>query len=306
MKNAKYQIIVMFCAVLCFTACEVVDPLASEQYEKNIYIVGANERVYAFDLPYGNEQDAFVSISASGTQKVDQDVVVTLKQNDEIINWYNNKYMLDAPVKYQQIDMSLVDISSWTTTLKAGEIYTRFPFTINSLNLHCDSLYAIGLAIESVSHYQLSELGTELIFTLILTNDYSGNYQLDASKTLLREETLPDGSSQWIEQGLALPVSIQRTLKATSPTTVRFFHEKTKETLAEYSNSWDPGKDYFDAIRRSCIQFVHIADNRFAVEPWDEMEILEGEAIYDDSKFEFWYDYMDGSSRYRIRGVFRK
>lgn len=302
----KINIIYSLLAILLFTACSVVDPMSSEQYQKDIYIVGANERVASFDVPYGSTQEAFISISASGTQKVDKNVDVTLERNDDIIDWYNGKYMLDAPVKYRQLEAELINVTSWTATLKAGEIYTRFPFAVNTTNLHCDSLYSIGFAIKSVSDYQMSETGTELIFTLKLTNEFSGQYHMDATKTPLKEETLPDGNTEWIEQGMAVPVSIQRTLTAVSANTVRFFHEKNKETLAEYSNSWDPGKDYFDAIKNFCIQFVQTDGNKFTIEPWENFEIVNGEAEYNSNIFTFWYDYADGSNRYRMKGTFRR
>lgn len=306
-KNRIYFILSLLSTVL-FAACEVVDPMDSEQYQKDIYIIGANNKVSSFDIPYGDAQEAFVSLSASGSQKVDKDVVITLKRNDEIVDWYNSKYMLDAPVKYQQLPLDLINLDSWSVTLKAGELYTRFPFSLNTNELHCDSLYAIGFIIESTSDYQIAENGSELIFTLKLTNPYSGDYHLDATRTTLKEETLPDGTTEWVEQGMPIPVSIQRTLTAVSPNTVRFFHDKTKETLAEYSNSWNPGKDYFDAIKHSCINFVQVSGNQFTVEPWKEMQVVGGEAEYDSDNglFTFWYDYIDGGARYRMQGTFRK
>ncbi|MDR3188993.1 MAG: DUF1735 domain-containing protein [Prevotellaceae bacterium] len=304
MKKTIFYIAALALVAQAFSACELVDPLASEQYQKNIYIIGAHERVSAFNLPYGDGQEAFVSISASGTKRVDKDVEITLRQNNDILDWYNGKYMLDAPVKYRQLNAALVNIPSWKTTLRAGELYTHLPFKVTTTGLHCDSLYAIGIAIESVSSYQQAESGTELIFTLKLSNDYSGTYQLDASKVTLRAE-VADEDTTWVEQGLAIPVSIQRTLTATSHDAVRFFHEKQKETLAEYSNSYNPGKDYFDAIEKYCIRFVKAEGNKFTVEPWGSMSIVDGEAEYNAPVFTFRYDYMEGTSRYRMSGSFR-
>lgn len=306
MKKNKLHIASLLLAAALYTACSVVDPMADEQYQKDIYIVGANDKVLSFNVPYGNAQEAFVSISASGSQKVDKDVNVSLKPNNEIISWYNGKYMLDTPVKYKQVDTDLINVSSWTVTLEAGEVYTRLPFTINTSNLHCDSLHAIGFAIESVSDYDISQTGKELIFTLKLTNPYSGNYHLDASKTLLKEEAQPDGSTLWVEQGMPLPVSIQRTLTAVSENTVRFFHEKNKETLAEYSNSWNPEKDYFDAISNLCLQFVKTDGNNFDVLSWENFAVVNGTATFADDSFTFQYDYDEGNNRYRMKGVFRK
>lgn len=306
MKNNKSYLIYSLLAMTIFTACGVVDPMASEQYQKDIYIIGANERISSFNVPYGDEQETFFSISASGSQRVDRDVAVTLKHNDEIINWYNSKYMLDAPVKYRHIESELLNTPSWTVTLKAGELYTHFPFTVNTSRLHCDSLYCIGFAIESASDYQVSESSAELIFTLKLINQFSGSYHLDATKTSLKEELLPDGTTQWVEQGTPVTVGIQRTLTASSENSVRFFHEKIKESLADYSSSWDPGKDYFNAIKKSCIQFVRTDGNKFTVEAWEDFQIVDGEAEYNDNIFTFRYDYMEGLNRYRMKGVFRK
>lgn len=306
MKKNKLYFIFSLLSTVLFSACEVVDPMDSEQYQKDIYIIGAHSKVASYDVLYGDAQEAFLSISVSGSQRVDRDVSVTLKRNDEIIDWYNGKYMLDAPVKYQQLPMELISLSSWTTTLKAGELYSRFPLSLKTTGLHCDSLYAIGFAIESASDYQISEEGSELVFTLKLTNPYSGNYHMDANKVLLKENTLPDGTVEWLEQGMAIPVSIQRVLTAVSDNTVRFFHEKAKETLAEYTNSWNPGKDYFDAIKNYCVNFVRKSDGKFTIEAWENMQIVAGEADYENGIFDFWYDYLEGSNRYRMRGTFRK
>jgi hypothetical protein len=301
------NIITVLFAISAIFACTVVDPLADEQYRKDIYIVGAYNRVATFDIPYGDAQNAFVSVAVSGTLDIDRDVDVTLVNNNVVIDWYNGKYMLDAPVKYKRLDNESVVIPSWKTTIRVGEVYARLPFTVNSTELHCDSLYAIGFSIESVSDYRKSTEDTELILTFKLNNGFSGNYQMEATKTKLREETLEGGGSQWVEDGTGTTVSIQRTLTAVSADTVRFFHEKTRETLAEYSNSWDPGADYFAAINNYCIKFGKVAgSNSFTVEPYGVFPVFEGEATFNNGTLSFYYDYTEGSVRYRMKGTLTK
>lgn len=301
----KLNFIYSLLGLASFTACSVVDPMSTEQYQKDIYIIGANEGVASYDVAFGNEVDAFVSISASGTQKVERDVNIKLKLDNEIIDKYNAKYMLDAPVKYRQLESNYMDISKWETTLKAGSIYTHFPFTVKTDELHCDSLYCIGFALESVSDYNMADEGTTLIYRLNLTNDFSGTYNLIASKY-----TLIKIGDEWTEPASGgVPVSIQRNLTATSADKVRFFHEKIKETLADYSNSWDPGKDYFNAINNYCLQFVRIGEtNNFDIVAWGDFQIYEGFATYDaeDESFTFQYDYPEGANRLRMAGVLRK
>jgi hypothetical protein len=303
MDKIKKIAVFMLLTALVFHACEVVDPLADEQYQKDIYIVGANERIATFNVPFGSQEGTFVSISASGTQKVSQDVEITLRQNDSLIDWYNGKYMFNAKVKYQSLSPSLVNIPSWKATLPAGEIYTHFPFTINTSVLHCDSLYAIGMAIDAVSNYQKAAKGTDIIFVLKLVNTWSGNYQLEASKAKLKTD---DGGTTWVEDGAPTTVAFSRILTATSADAVRFFHDATKETLAEYNTLWSDQAAYYEALERYGIQFIHSTGNKFTVEAWGNMPILDGEAEYIDSSFKFWYDYQDGASRYRMSGVFQR
>lgn len=303
MRKFQLYIILSLAASVLFTACEAIDPLATEQYQKEIYIIGSYKDVLESDLPYGENEETYVSIAVSGSQRIDRDVNVRLRHNDEIIDWYNNKYMLDAPVKYQRLDPELIDIPSWTTTIKSGEIYAHLPFTVNSAGLHCDSLYAISFEIESVSDYIKSEKDTSLILTLNLTNDYSGTYQLEATKSNLTE----DENGKWKEAGLPVPVSIQRTLTAVSANKVRFFHEKQRETYNDYVHSWDPGGDYFRAIDNYCVTFERTGEtNNFTVEPWGSMDILDGEATFNSNGFTFWYDYMQGNTRFRMKGAMKK
>lgn len=288
---------------LCIASCSVVDPMANEQYQKDIYLVGAYGRVASFDLPYGDAQQAFVSVAVSGSLNIDQNVEVTLAGNNDIIHWYNGKYMLDAPVKYKALDPTSVSIPSWKTTIQAGEVYARLPFTVNSAGLHCDSLYAIGMLIASVSAYSKSAEDTALILTFKLTNPWSGNYQMDATKTELSED--PPGSGNWVEIGLPVPVVIRRTLTAISADTLRFFHEKTRETLAEYSNSYNPGVDYFNAINSLCIKVGRVSGtNNFTLSAYNSFDILNGIAIFEAGKFTFSYDYRSGPLRYRMKGSF--
>lgn len=303
MRKILIYLIGLMVASALFTACEVVDPLASEQYRKEVYIVRAFDKVFAVDLPYGVNEESYISVSVSGSQRIDKDVTVTFKQNDDMVEWYNNRFMLDVPVKYRLLNPELVNVPSWSTTIKAGELYSRLPFSINSTGLHCDSLYAITFEIESVSEYEKSEEDASLILTLNLVNDYSGTFQLEATKSTLAQSE----NGEWIEVGLPLPVSIQRDLTAISDKAVRFFHERERENYNEYTNSYDPGGDYFRAIDNFCILFERVGEtNTFNVKPWKSMSVLDGEAAFGESGFTFWYDFTQGNNRYRMKGTFAK
>ena len=91
MKINKLYLLAFTLITMTFHACQVDDPIASEQYRKEIYIVGAYDNVLPFDLPYGDNQEAYISLAVSGSLRIDRDVKVNLKPNNESINWYNKE-----------------------------------------------------------------------------------------------------------------------------------------------------------------------------------------------------------------------
>lgn len=95
-----------------FASCSKESPLDGEQYYKQVYIVGAYEVVQQFDVAYGDgPQNAYVAVATGGSQNIDRNVEVVLTHNDATIEWYNNKYMLDAPLKYHPISSLFLEYS---------------------------------------------------------------------------------------------------------------------------------------------------------------------------------------------------
>jgi len=295
MNRLEKKTALLFVVAGLFSGCEKIDPLAGEQYFKQLYIVGASSIVSSFNVPYkSGPSEAYISIAVGGSQNIAQDVAVTVRHNDPVIDWYNNKYMIDAPVRYQALDEANYSVPSMSATLKSGERYARLPFTVSTQGLHCDSLYAVTFMIDAVSDYAKTETDTVLILNLALVNDYSGSYQMDVARTAMN---LVNGT--W-EKGASSTLSATRTLLAVDPNTVRFFNEARVEVRGGYGTH----EDYFDAIKKHGVTFAHTSNGNFAIAAWDELDIADpGSCAYEDGTFTYVYDYMDGSTRYRMEGT---
>lgn len=296
MKKIDKLLVMMFVlpALLAVSSCEDINVLENEQYIKQVYIVGASDKVLAFDVSYSAEpQNAFISVATSGSKNIDKDVVVTFRHNDNMIDWYNYKYMPEAPALYQQLAADKFTVPAMQTTIKAGEVYARLPFSVNTEDLHCDSLYAITFEIETVSEYEKNETDTALLLNFNLVNEYSGSYQLSASRYKItysgdEEIVVSDGS-----------LSALRTLKAVDANTVRFFNEARAETRNGYSSN----EAYYAAIADWCLTFTKGDNGNFNINAWENFNILDGsECSYDNGTFTFRYDYKSGSTQYRIEG----
>lgn len=293
MKINKLLYFACISACGLFTACDEENPVDQEQYFKQIYLVGALDIVKAFDIPYNDTpQSTYVSVATSGSLNIDGDVEVTLTHSDEMIDWYNNKYMIDAPVKYQKLADQYYNIPSLTTVIKTGEVYSRLPFTVNTNDLHCDSLYALTFKIESVSDYQMHPEDTVLIMNLNFVNDYSGTYQMTAVKYLLDSEG---------NETAPTSINVQRTVKAVNKNSVRFINEAVTEPTTNTGK-----EDYFNSIDNNGVVFTHEGERSFLVSSWKNLNILSGTATFNDNRFNFSYDYVSGSFTFRLTGTLTK
>ncbi|CUQ31592.1 BT_3044 domain-containing protein [Bacteroides thetaiotaomicron] len=279
-----------------FVSCSKESPLDGEQYYKQVYIVGAYEVVQQFDVAYGDgPQNAYVAVAAGGSQNIDRNLEVVLAHNDATIEWYNNKYMLDAPLKYQKLDDQFCSFPSMKTTIKAGEVYSRLPFTVETSGLDCDKLYALTFKIESVSDYVKHPKDTVLIMNLNLTNDFSGTYQMVAIRYTLtaNDEELTPSS-----------VNMQRTLKAVSKDQARFFNVTQSSDLSATGNVTT--EEYFNVIDNNGVTFTRQPDGTFTVAGWKNLSVSNGTVSFEDGTFTFCYDYESGGKRYRLRGTMTK
>lgn len=289
---------IYMCGLLAglFASCSEDSPLDSEQYFKQVYIVGAYDVVQKFDVAYGDEpQNAYVSVAAGGSQNVDRDVKVVLNHNDATIDWYNNKYMIDAPLKYQKLEEGSCNFPSMSTILKAGEVYSRLPFSVETSGLDCDKLYALTFKIESVSDYSKHAKDTVLIMNINLTNDFSGTYQMVAVRYTLNnnnEELTPSS------------VNMQRALKAVNKDQVRFFNITQVTEPSSTGNMTN--ESYFSSIDNNCITFNRQPDGTFTVSSWKNLSVSNGTVSFKDGVFAFCYDYESGGKKYRLRGTMTK
>ena len=129
MKNIKLLIILFTISSGFFVGCKEKSPLDGEQYFKQVYIVGSDQTsdlgLRTVEVPYSSEeQETSVSISTGGSQNIDRDITVLLKEaGSAAIDDYNFKYLEDDDVKYQLLDAAFYSIPDYDVTIKSGEVY---------------------------------------------------------------------------------------------------------------------------------------------------------------------------------------
>lgn len=286
-------IIFLFLLLFAASSCKEDSPLDSEQYVKQVYIVGSDQTtnmgMLDVEVPFSDteQQEIFISVATGGSLNIDREVSVTLDEaGTEPIDDYNFKYVDEEDIKYQKLESAHYSVPDNNVTIKQGDIYGRMPILVNSSGLHCDSLYALTFKISEVSdpgYISIRDADTIVILSFSFVNDYSGSYQAEGYYY------------QWVDGaalGDSVSISTSRTLKAVDSNTVRFFHLANTESDTNIANY--------------AVTLSVDSDNNISVESWGNLSVTDGGGTYDpDTKtFVVWYNYISGSKEYQFSGTF--
>ena len=288
----KIHITGILLALSTLWACNNKNPMDEEQYFKQIYLVGAYDHVFTQTVYYNDTeaQETFISVAASGSLGLDEDVNVTVGIFPEEVPIYNEKYIghYSSLPYYSVLPEGVYDIPSLQVTLRAdGEVYEQIPIYLDTKQIHCDSNYAIPFRITSVSAYQTTT-DSVLLLALDMQNEYSATYAMSGSFHLLDET------------GHELDTTLtgkNKELIAVSQYELRMFYYDASE---EDEN-----------ITSDCLVLtINPEDNSVSIRPWNTEEfqyptITQAGGTYTPATqvLDIWYEYTDNDTgqNYRIR-----
>ena len=131
--------------------------------------------------------------------------------------------------------------------IRAGESYARIPVAIHPEGLHCDSLYALPLKMESCKEYPVAQAETVVLFAIKTYNNYSGYYNYIGTN---------NGAS----------FSLIRNAVAVNKNTIRIYYTGTEEL----ARAKDTG-----------LTITVNEDNTLSLAGWKNLNVTEGSGSYD-------------------------
>lgn len=282
-----YKLITCSLLTLFAVAC-TEDMLDEEQYQKEIYLIGAYDRVWTTTVDYSLEEvRTYFTVSSSGSVGLDQDVNVKLKINEELVDIYNKKYwtVLNEDKYYKSLSADLYSIPSLDNVVikHTEDISAEVPIFIKTKDLDIDKSYVIPVEIESTTVYPVNESGRKMLILLKLRNAYSGNYQMDGYMT---EE---GGNPRRIQKA--------KEIVPTGINTVRVFYGMSNKS------------DQQSEIKAKTLELTILDENiagsdhvkKVAVKAWDEESLTVvdlGESSYNPDNKKFSLKYMIGTTLY--------
>ena len=206
----KKRIIILILGILLSIYACSDEPLAKEQYKKEVYLIGATDEKITFSLNYNKDtvQEVFVTISTSGTHDISKSFDVEMKIDQSVVDFYNYRYFYDfnAYKKLRVLREENYEIESMSVRVDHTQgIYKRVPIKINTNGLHCDSTYVIPFRLLSTSEYSLAK-DSAVILQLKFENDYMGEFLMvgdfNGSETFKSKQLFPVDENQvrmWIQ-----------------------------------------------------------------------------------------------------------
>lgn len=281
MKNIN-KIAFYIATLLLFVSCGVDNPIDSEQYFKQIYLVGAYNTLQEKEVAYQDApSEIFVSVAVSGSLQTDEDVSATLGLAHQVnIDNYNYKNVTgEDAVQYVALSSDAYSLSAWNCTVKSGEQYVRVPINIESDKISCDECRVIPLKITDADVTIASD--TVLLVSLKMVNDYSG------ACTVSGKSVQYDNSGNLIPENTS-SISTPRTLTAVNKNTVRLFHKAMPEMNSN--------------ISKYAFTLTVNPDNTISVDAWNELAITDGGGTYNPAEktFVIWYDYTENGKKYKM------
>lgn len=264
--------------ILIAAACDVENPIETEQYKKVVYLVGAFNKMQQKDIAYGGEQEFYVSVAVGGSLKTDHDVTVKIGEAHQVnIDNYNWKHVTEGDVKYLPLPPTRYSIPSKTATIKAGEQYARIPIKIQTDGIDSDMRYLIPLTIVELSDFEVNRDDTVLLVNPVMVNEYSGSGMFIGTSYNVTYE----GNEEVIGNAASM-TNTPRTLQAIDKNTVRIFHKAEMEKLSNVDNY-------------ALLLKMNPADNTVSIEACKNLKILRGGGSYHPANrtYSIWYNYKE-------------
>lgn len=164
--------------LLTLVSCNKEEFFDKELYQKMIYIVSGQYNVDAEEFSFEEKESVRnISFSSSGSEDIDQDIIIDVKPDDVLLPIYNKANFDQDEQKFAKIlNPAYYKLGSNQVILKKGEPNVSLPVFMTASQmekLSPDSIYFIPLKISNVSHYTVNEKKKNVLFRVQTSNRYA-------------------------------------------------------------------------------------------------------------------------------------
>lgn len=301
-KNHKkgLGLVLSMLLLLTFTACDRDEVFEREQYKNVFALISESDNVTRKFHKLGEESIGYVSASLGGTNPTTKDIVVTLVEDQSLLDDFNRtNYDTDVSKYGKPLPREKYDIDNFQFTIPAGEINGRLPIRIRPDGLSPDTAYFISLRVESHSSYEVNP---------------------DKSYILYRVRT----KNYWAEAGGNTNYSMRAKLRISgSSSELEMPGSKVMQPLTKNSVRVMAGNETYESntnvFNKLAIVLTIGDDNKVTISPYGSIEVgqVDGDKLFpntffiEDDGFKTYktfllrYNYKSGNTVYEMKEELR-
>lgn len=273
------KIFITCIVALSLAGCNTDAIYQDEQYKILVYLLSGTENVYATSYTLNEEEPVrYVTIGCGGSNSNEKDITVTLEPNPDMLDKFNSLNYNYQSEYAKLLPADRYEIESYTVTLPANSDYhyVRMPVKVRALGLSPDSIYFIPLKIKSVSHYDVNEDKSDVLFRVAIENDYA-------------QQIIP---TYYAKSGtMTNPVTVLSGTKLVQPL------EKDKVRMFIGNETYGSATTVADIERLSVVVQIK-EDNSLLVTPYGSMEVEMLDNVNGYNKYV--PELLQGTSKQRV------
>ncbi|MDR2388824.1 MAG: DUF1735 domain-containing protein [Tannerellaceae bacterium] len=176
MKDIRIKICITAVCLCGINACNEDAVFKKEQYKKVVALV-SNEDYNVFSVVHdlnGEETIGYIAASIGGSNPSAEDVILSLIQDNSLVNIYNTGNFDVAVEKYAKVlPDNKFHIESYRLTIPAGQKTGRTAIRIIPEGLSPDTVYFVPLRINTFTGYEVNPNKADILYKVFVSNYYA-------------------------------------------------------------------------------------------------------------------------------------
>lgn len=164
------------CMAVGLTSCDDDAIFSKEQYKHVVALISSGDYNVFQEIHEltGTETIGYIAASCGGTSISNEDVVITLEEDDDQILTYNRAiYDADEDRYARPLPKDKYTIAHYRILIPAGERSGKTMIKVNGEGLSPDSIYFVSLRIKEVSNFEVNEKKNDLLYHVVIKNEYA-------------------------------------------------------------------------------------------------------------------------------------
>ena len=164
---------------MAVNACDDDSVYRQEMYKQVLALICSDDYNILTDTQEltGEEVISYVAVSCGGSFAPKEDVYITLKEDEGVLDAYNlDRYFTDVTRYANRLPASKFDIDDYQIVIPKGERSGKMKIRFRPDGLSPDSVYFLPISFRSNSAYEVNPKKENMLYRVLIKNQYAEQF----------------------------------------------------------------------------------------------------------------------------------